>query len=229
MFPLCHRGTRRRKLFIISLLTPLCLHLHLRLSRSLYHRWATTVDSIIIFLHSLRFSAFSSMLFHSRPVHSMMLSSHRFLCLPLRLLCTVPCRIVSASLDDLVTGLYHFSLRLFNMPSGDNMLNNILLLTLVCCRTQDQQKIFTKQLEFCGHGDACNTCARWQTSVKGETTINVLRCVDSMPSDPGPKEGEGGEGGEGGGEFEFFGDCHALVAWISRHHQHQQPLAVGGL
>ena len=158
LFPLCHRGTRRRKLLIISLLTPLCLHLHLRLSRSLYHRWATTVDSITIFLHSLRFSAFSSMLFHSRPVHSMMLSSHRFLCLPLRLLCTVPCRIVLASLDGLVTCPYHFSWRLFTLPSGD-MLNNILLLTLVCCRTQDQQKISTKQLEFCGHGDACNTCA----------------------------------------------------------------------
>ena len=37
------------------------------------------------------------------------------------------------------------------------------------------------------------------------------------------------KGREGRGrEFEFFGDCHARVAWISRHHQHQQPLAVGG-
>ena len=32
-----------------------------------------------------RFSAFRSMIFHSRPVHSLMLSSHRFLYLPLRL------------------------------------------------------------------------------------------------------------------------------------------------
>ena len=36
-------------------------------------------------VHSLRFSAFRSSIFHSRPVHSLMLSSHRFLCLPLRL------------------------------------------------------------------------------------------------------------------------------------------------
>ena len=40
-----------------------------------------------------------------------MLSSHRFLCLPLRLPpWTVPCRIVLASPDDCVTCLYHFSL-----------------------------------------------------------------------------------------------------------------------
>ena len=60
-----------------------------------------------------RFSAFRSMIFRSRPVHSLM-SSHRFLCLPLRLSpWTVPCRIVLASLDDCVTCPYHFSLRLF--------------------------------------------------------------------------------------------------------------------
>ena len=43
-----------------------------------------------------------------------MLSSHRFLCLPLGLPpWTVPCRIVLASPDDRVTCPYHFSLRLF--------------------------------------------------------------------------------------------------------------------
>ena len=43
--------------------------------------WGTTVDFTASFLHSSRFSAFRSMIFHSRPVHSLMLSSHRFLCL----------------------------------------------------------------------------------------------------------------------------------------------------
>ena len=53
-------------------------------------------------------------MFHSRPVHSLMLSSHRFLCLPLRLPpWTVPWRIVMASPDDHVTCPCHFSLRLF--------------------------------------------------------------------------------------------------------------------
>ena len=56
------------------------------LSRSLADRWGTTVDFTTSFLHSSRFSAFRSMMFYSRPVHSLMLSSHRFLCLPLRLL-----------------------------------------------------------------------------------------------------------------------------------------------
>ena len=55
------------------------------LSRSMVGRWGTTVNFITSFLHSSRFSAFRSMTFHSRPVHSLMLSSHRFLCLPLRL------------------------------------------------------------------------------------------------------------------------------------------------
>ena len=55
------------------------------LSRSLADRWATTADFRTSFLHSSRFLAFRSSIFHSRPVHSLILSSHRFLCLPLRL------------------------------------------------------------------------------------------------------------------------------------------------
>ena len=55
------------------------------LSRSLADRWGTTVDFTTSFLHSSRFSAFRSVMFHGRPVHSLMLFSHRFLCLPLRL------------------------------------------------------------------------------------------------------------------------------------------------
>ena len=88
------------------------------LSRSLANRWGTTADFTTSFLHSLRFSAFRSSIFHSRPVHSLMLSSHRFLCLPLHLPPrTVPCRIVLASPDDRVTCPYHFSLRL-SLQSG---------------------------------------------------------------------------------------------------------------
>ena len=60
--------------------------------------------------------SFRSMMFHSWPVHSLMLSSYRFLFLPLRLPPrTVPCRIVLASSDDHVTCAYHFSLRLFTV------------------------------------------------------------------------------------------------------------------
>ena len=55
------------------------------------------------------------MVFHSRPVHSLRLSSHRFLCLPLRLPpWTVPCRIVLASPDDRVTCPY----RVISLKSG---------------------------------------------------------------------------------------------------------------
>ena len=84
------------------------------LSRNLADRWGTTVDFTTSFLHSSRFSSLRSTMFHSKPVHSLMFSSHRFFCLPLRLPpCTVPCRIVLASVDDRVTCPYHFSLCLF--------------------------------------------------------------------------------------------------------------------
>ena len=83
------------------------------LSHGLADHWATTVD-FTSFLHSSRFSAFHSMIFHSRPVHSLMMSSHRFLCLPHHLPpSTVLCRTVLASPDDCVTCPYHFSLCLF--------------------------------------------------------------------------------------------------------------------
>ena len=84
------------------------------LSRSLADRWGTTVDFTTSFLHSSRFSAFRSSIIHSRPVHSLMLSFHRLIRLPLCLPhWTVPRRIVLAGPDDRVTCPYHFSLRLF--------------------------------------------------------------------------------------------------------------------
>ena len=102
--------TMRRPTYVSSHVNDLFLSY---LSRSLADRWGTTVDFTTSFLHSSRFSAFCSMMFHSRPVHSLMLSSHRFLCLPLLPPWTVPCRIVLASPDDRLTCPYHFSLRLF--------------------------------------------------------------------------------------------------------------------
>ena len=103
---------------LCSLSVCFCLSLSV-LSRSLADHWGTTVDFTTSFLHSLRFLAFRSSIFHSRPVHSLMLSFHCFLCLPLHLPpWTVPCRIVLASLDDCVVCLYHFSLRLFTVKSG---------------------------------------------------------------------------------------------------------------
>ena len=90
------------------------LPLSIYLSHSLADHWGTTVDFTTSFLHFLWFLAFSRSIFHSRPVHSLMLTSHCFLCLPLRLpLWTVRCRIVLASPDDCLTCPYHFSLRLF--------------------------------------------------------------------------------------------------------------------
>ena len=102
------------------------------LSRSLADRWGTTVDFTTSFLHSSRFSAFRSMIYHLRPVQSLILSSHLFLCLPLRLPpWTVPCRIVLASPDDRVTCPYHVSLRLFTevRPSNDQMAFPVLAFT----------------------------------------------------------------------------------------------------
>ena len=64
------------------------------------------------FFHSSRLSAFPKVLLISNPVQSLILSSHLFFCLPLSLPpCTVPCYMVFANPDDLVTCPYHISFR----------------------------------------------------------------------------------------------------------------------
>ena len=79
-------------------------------------RWGTTDDFATSFLH---FSLFSTALWdlpNSRPVHSLMLSSHLFLCLPCLLPpFTVPCKMVLARLDGRETCPFHCSLRLFTL------------------------------------------------------------------------------------------------------------------
>ena len=90
--------------------------LHLHLSRSLVDRWGATDDLATSSLHSSRLSALVMAAPNVMPVHSGMLSSHLFSCLPLLLPPgTVPCRIVLASPVDLVTCPYHFSLRRFTL------------------------------------------------------------------------------------------------------------------
>ena len=78
--------------------------------------WGTTDDFTPSFLH---FSLFSTALWdlaNSRPGHSLMLSSHLFLCLPcLPPLITVPCKMVLARPDERKTCPYHCSLRFFMM------------------------------------------------------------------------------------------------------------------
>ena len=85
-------STSMVRLEVVALRVPLSsctvlppLFLSSYLSRSLADCWGTTLDFTTSFLHSSWFSAFHSIIFHSRPVHSLMLSSHRFLCLPLHL------------------------------------------------------------------------------------------------------------------------------------------------
>ena len=74
-------------------------HHHQSLTRE--GRWGTTDDFATSFLH---FSLFSTALWdlaNSRPVHSLMLSSHLFLCLPCLLPpFTVPCKMVLARPDE---------------------------------------------------------------------------------------------------------------------------------
>ena len=89
-------------------------HHHLSLKRE--GRSGTTDDATT---NSFLFSPFSTALWDlakSRPVHSLMLSAHLFLCLP-RLLppFTVPCKMVLAKPDERETWPYHCSLRLFPM------------------------------------------------------------------------------------------------------------------
>ena len=86
------------------------------LSLSLVGRWGTKDDRATTVLHSSLFSAFRRASPNFNPVHSVMLSSHLFFCLPLLLPpCTLPCRIIFASPVDLVLCPYHLSLRFFTV------------------------------------------------------------------------------------------------------------------
>ena len=61
--------------------------------------------------HCVLFSAALVGLTNSIPVHSLILSPHLFLCLPLHFLFTVPCRIVFAKPEDFETWPNHLSFR----------------------------------------------------------------------------------------------------------------------
>ena len=63
-FPSCGGNSWSSTVFVF--------HVSSHLPRSLADRWGTTVDFTTSFLHSLRFSALRRMIFHSRPVHSLM-------------------------------------------------------------------------------------------------------------------------------------------------------------
>ena len=91
-------------------------HHHHHLSLNCKGHWGTTDDFTTSFLH---FSLFSTAIWdlpNSRPVHSLMLSSHLFFCLPCLLPPrTVPCKMVLARPGEWETRPYHCSLRLFTI------------------------------------------------------------------------------------------------------------------
>ena len=89
-------------------------HHHHQLSLNREGHWGTTDDFTTSFLH---FSLFSTALWdfvNSRLVHSLMLSSHLFLCLSCLLPpFTVPCNMALDRPDEHETCPYHCSLRPF--------------------------------------------------------------------------------------------------------------------
>ena len=87
------------------------LHFHLHLFLNREGRWGTTDDFTASFLHFPLFSTALWDVVNSRLVHSLMLSSHLFLCLPCLLPSfTVPCKMVLARPDERETCPNHFSL-----------------------------------------------------------------------------------------------------------------------
>ena len=89
-------------------------HHHLFLNRE--GRWGTTDDFTTSFLDLSLFSTALWDLANSRPVLSLMLSFHLFLCLPCLLFpFTVPYKMVLARPDKQETWPYHCSLHLFTM------------------------------------------------------------------------------------------------------------------
>ena len=89
-------------------------HYHLSLHREV--RWGSTDDFTISSLHFPLFSTALWYLPNSRPVHSLMLSSHLFLSPPCLLLpFTVPCKVILARPDKRETWPYYCSLSLFTI------------------------------------------------------------------------------------------------------------------
>ena len=75
-----------------------------------------SLHHISLFLHLILSSTSLRALQNFHPVHSEILFSQRFYCRPLLLPpCTVPCKIVLASPDDLDTCPNHFNLRFFTV------------------------------------------------------------------------------------------------------------------
>ena len=92
------------------------LHLYPHLSLNHKDRWGTTEDFTTSFLHFSLFSAALWVLANSRPVHSLMLSSRLFFCLPCFLPSfTVPCKMVLARPDEWGIRPYRFNLHIFTM------------------------------------------------------------------------------------------------------------------
>ena len=93
--------------------------LYLSLNRE--GRWGIAEHFATSFLHLSLFSTALLVLANSRPVHSLMLSSHLFFCLPCLLPpCTVPCKMMLARPDEGKTWPYYCSLRLFTMVRGSS-------------------------------------------------------------------------------------------------------------
>ena len=89
-------------------------HHHQSLNRK--GRWGTSDDFTTSFLHFSLLSTALRDLANSRPVHSLMLSSHLFLCLSCLLPpLTVPCKMVLIIPDEWETCPYYCSLHLFMM------------------------------------------------------------------------------------------------------------------
>ena len=87
---------------------------HLSLNRE--GRWSTTDDFATSLFHFSQFSSAIWDLANSRPVHSLMLSSILFFCLPYVLPpFTVPCKMDLARPDERETCPYYCSLRLFTI------------------------------------------------------------------------------------------------------------------
>ena len=94
---------------------PLHFHHHHHQSLNREGRWGTTDDFATSFLHFSLFSTAFWDLPNSRPIHSLILSSHLYLFCLFCFLPLLPCKMVLGRPDDRETCPYHCSLRLYTM------------------------------------------------------------------------------------------------------------------
>ena len=134
--------------------------------------------------HSSRLSTFLKVSLSSNPVLSFILSSHLFFCLPLFLPPgTVPCSMVFASPDDLVTCPYHFSFRCLTVVRRLSW-GSMACLILFCTSSLEMRSLYVMPRSLLKHliSMACILLSNSAVSVQDSHAYKIMEITNERIS-----------------------------------------------